>query len=102
MERAASAGSANTMGTTSAVGTVGVVGEHRFLVASEKTPVLRLDVAVGLGGGGIALYVLGLLYLFLAIAIVCDEFFVPALDVLVEVWQIEEDVAGATFMAAGG
>jgi K+-dependent Na+/Ca+ exchanger-like protein len=40
--------------------------------------------------------------MFLALAIVCDEFFVPALDVLVERIGISNDVAGATFMAAGG
>ena len=40
--------------------------------------------------------------MFLALAIVCDEFFVPALEVMVDTWQIEDDVAGATFMAAGG
>jgi hypothetical protein len=50
-------------------------------LGAQKTPVLKLDVAVGLGGGGIMLYIIGLLYLFLAIAIVCDEFFVPALEV---------------------
>jgi sodium/potassium/calcium exchanger 2 len=37
-----------------------------------------------------------------ALAIVCDEFFVPSLDVIIEVIGCSEDVAGATFMAAGG
>jgi len=40
--------------------------------------------------------------MFVALAIVCDEFFVPALDVIIEVLGCSEDVAGATFMAAGG
>ena len=40
--------------------------------------------------------------MFVALAIVCDEFFVPALDVIIEVIGCSEDVAGATFMAAGG
>ena len=44
----------------------------------------------------------GLVYMFVALAIVCDEFFVPALDVIIEVLGCSEDVAGATFMAAGG
>jgi len=52
--------------------------------------------------GGIVLYAIGVLYTFVALAIVCDEFFVPALEALVETYDIEEDVAGATFMAAGG
>ena len=45
---------------------------------------------------------LGIIYMFLALAIVCDEFFVPALEEMVDAWGIEDDVAGATFMAAGG
>lgn len=40
--------------------------------------------------------------MFLALAIVCDEFFMPSLDVLSERLSIPPDVAGATFMAAGG
>lgn len=41
------------------------------------------------------------LYMFLALAIVCDRYFVPALEVLCELLHMETDVAGATFMAAG-
>jgi sodium/potassium/calcium exchanger 2 len=40
--------------------------------------------------------------MFIALAIVCDEFFVPTLSVIIERLKITEDVAGATFMAAGG
>lgn len=40
--------------------------------------------------------------MFVALAIVCDEFFVPSLDVIIEKMGITDDVAGATFMAAGG
>ncbi|XP_074657317.1 sodium/potassium/calcium exchanger 2-like [Tubulanus polymorphus] len=36
-----------------------------------------------------------------AIAIVCDDFFVPSLEVISEKLNLSEDVAGATFMAAG-
>jgi K+-dependent Na+/Ca+ exchanger-like protein len=46
--------------------------------------------------------ILGVIYMFLALMIVCDEFFVPALDVIVDRLGISNDVAGATFMAAGG
>jgi K+-dependent Na+/Ca+ exchanger-like protein len=52
--------------------------------------------------GGFLLYVLCLFYMFCALAIVCDEFFVPALEVIIDKLQITEDVAGATLMAAGG
>lgn len=52
--------------------------------------------------GAIVFHIAGLLYMFVALAVVCDEFFIPALDVITEKMQISEDVAGATFMAAGG
>ena len=55
-----------------------------------------------LRSGAVVLYVLGVIYMFVALAIVCDEFFVPSLDVIIEKLGISEDVAGATFMAAGG
>jgi len=55
-----------------------------------------------LKSGALCLYILGLIYMFVALAIVCDEFFVPSLDVIIEKFGISEDVAGATFMAAGG
>ncbi|XP_058820028.1 sodium/potassium/calcium exchanger Nckx30C isoform X2 [Topomyia yanbarensis] len=52
--------------------------------------------------GAVALHILGVIYMFVALAIVCDEFFVPSLDVIIEKLGITDDVAGATFMAAGG
>ncbi|XP_015184429.1 PREDICTED: sodium/potassium/calcium exchanger Nckx30C isoform X1 [Polistes dominula] len=52
--------------------------------------------------GAVILHVLGVVYMFVALAIVCDEFFVPSLDVIIEKLEIADDVAGATFMAAGG
>ncbi|KAG7253418.1 hypothetical protein CRUP_006831, partial [Coryphaenoides rupestris] len=52
--------------------------------------------------GFVVLHMFGMLYMFIALAIVCDEFFVPALTVITEKLAISDDVAGATFMAAGG
>uniref|UniRef100_A0A8D9APD6 Sodium/potassium/calcium exchanger Nckx30C n=1 Tax=Cacopsylla melanoneura TaxID=428564 RepID=A0A8D9APD6_9HEMI len=52
--------------------------------------------------GAVIVYIIGLLYMFIALAVVCDEFFVPSLDVIIERLGVQEDVAGATFMAAGG
>lgn len=52
--------------------------------------------------GAIILHIIGVMYMFVALAIVCDEFFVPSLDVIIEKLDITDDVAGATFMAAGG
>jgi K+-dependent Na+/Ca+ exchanger-like protein len=52
--------------------------------------------------GWVLVYVLVILWMFAGIAIVCDEFFVPALEAFVDDFGISMDVAGATFMAAGG
>ncbi|XP_029655588.2 sodium/potassium/calcium exchanger 2-like [Octopus sinensis] len=52
--------------------------------------------------GAVVLHIVGVLYMFVALAIVCDSFFVPSLEVIIEKLGISEDVAGATFMAAGG
>jgi len=52
--------------------------------------------------GAVSLHIIGLCYLFLAVALACDEFFVPSLEVIIDKLKISEDVAGATFMAAGG
>ncbi len=52
--------------------------------------------------GGVLVHIFGVAYMFFALAVVCDEYFVPALDVMVEKHNISPDVAGATFMAAGG
>ena len=40
--------------------------------------------------------------MFLALAIVCDEYFVPSLEVMAQQLKISDEVAGATLMAAGG
>lgn len=40
--------------------------------------------------------------MFLALAIVCDEYFVPSLEVIIDRFNIPNDIAGATLMAAGG
>ncbi|XP_029354382.1 sodium/potassium/calcium exchanger 1-like [Echeneis naucrates] len=52
--------------------------------------------------GWVVLHIIGMTYMFVALAIVCDEFFVPALEVITVKMDISDDVAGATFMAAGG
>ncbi|XP_039988339.1 sodium/potassium/calcium exchanger 1 isoform X2 [Xiphias gladius] len=52
--------------------------------------------------GWVILHIFGMVYMFVSLAIVCDEFFVPALGVITDKLAISDDVAGATFMAAGG
>lgn len=72
------------------------------------------EICIGYGGDackkippkdawyGIIIILLSLLYLFIGIAIVCDELFVPALEIVAEDLELSNDVAGATLMAAGG
>ncbi|XP_065840411.1 sodium/potassium/calcium exchanger 3-like isoform X2 [Oscarella lobularis] len=49
----------------------------------------------------VVVYVLAIIILFVGLAIVCDDFFVPSLEAISERLDLSEDVAGATFMAAG-
>jgi hypothetical protein len=77
------------------------VGLH---IMDEKTPLFPIDLfsIQERRHGAVILHILGVIYMFVALAIVCDEFFVPSLDVIIEKLEIADDVAGATFMAAGG
>lgn len=70
----------------------------------EKDPLFPPDAFTPdqIKSGAVVFYIIGVIYMFVALAIVCDEFFVPALDVIIDVIGCSEDVAGATFMAAGG
>uniref|UniRef100_A0A3Q2CVT8 Sodium/calcium exchanger membrane region domain-containing protein n=2 Tax=Cyprinodon variegatus TaxID=28743 RepID=A0A3Q2CVT8_CYPVA len=51
--------------------------------------------------GAVLLHVFCAIYMFHALAIVCDVYFVPSLEKVSENLQLSQDVAGATFMAAG-
>lgn len=75
-----------------------------FLNETKKDPLFPEDLFTleQRQQGAVVLHILGVIYMFVALAIVCDEFFVPALDVIIEKLEIADDVAGATFMAAGG
>ncbi|EEC13741.1 potassium-dependent sodium-calcium exchanger, putative [Ixodes scapularis] len=50
--------------------------------------------------GGVAVHVLAAVYMFVALSIICEDYFVPALEVICDALHIDPDVAGATFMAA--
>uniref|UniRef100_A0A7S3YI58 Sodium/calcium exchanger membrane region domain-containing protein n=1 Tax=Heterosigma akashiwo TaxID=2829 RepID=A0A7S3YI58_HETAK len=54
-----------------------------------------VDIVAGVG------YFLALAYIMLAISHLCEEYFVASLSVVVEVFNIPPEVAGATLMAAG-
>lgn len=90
---------------------------HNISAAPEDTPVAMQSSEIEMNHGDyptdyfsveerrqgyVMLHMFGMLYMFIALAIVCDEFFVPALTVITEKLVISDDVAGATFMAAGG
>jgi Ca2+/Na+ antiporter len=59
------------------------------------------DVAPWIANGGFAILVVALLISFWGLAIVCEDYFVPALNILCDDYKIPDDVAGATLMAAG-
>ncbi|XP_049538685.1 sodium/potassium/calcium exchanger 4-like isoform X2 [Anopheles darlingi] len=50
--------------------------------------------------GWILVHVVVACYCFWLLAIVCDDYFVPAIELMCKKLQVKEDVAGATFMAA--
>ncbi|GAB0094739.1 Sodium/potassium/calcium exchanger [Sergentomyia squamirostris] len=50
--------------------------------------------------GAVVLHITGSLYLFAALAVVCDKYFVPAVEKICQALNMSNDVAGATFMAA--
>mmetsp|Transcript_83782 Transcript_83782/g.261753 ORF Transcript_83782/g.261753 Transcript_83782/m.261753 type:complete len:550 (+) Transcript_83782:48-1697(+) len=50
----------------------------------------------------VILHCIGIGYMLLGLNTVCDVYFTGALEVMVTEWNIKPDVAGATFMAAGG
>jgi K+-dependent Na+/Ca+ exchanger-like protein len=51
--------------------------------------------------GGIIIHVILATYLIFGLGAICDDFFVPVLEIISDKFQLSNDVAGATFMAAG-
>ena len=51
--------------------------------------------------GGWAFYLMVLCGMFWGLAVTVEDFFIPALNIMCEKFNIPDDVAGATFMAAG-
>ena len=58
-------------------------------------------VAPWIARGGYVLLIVGVLASFWGLAVVVEDFFVPALNIMCERNGITEDVAGATLLAAG-
>jgi len=80
------------------------ITSRSLLESSEKPEGYPPDLltAEQRADGGWILYFLGMCYTFIGIALVCDEWFVPAIEEIVENLDMTPDAAGATFMAAGG
>lgn len=80
-------------------------GVERGVVGADQMPERILSSSYCTGavnnGGMMVLYICGVLYCFLGLAIVCDEFFQTSLEIISEVLRLTPDVAGATFLAAG-
>lgn len=77
----------------------------RVLAEASSASSSDSDSCAGLAAwetnGGIALYIFGLGYIFVSLAIICDDYFVSALEKISDALALSPDVAGATFMAAG-
>ncbi|GMH72260.1 hypothetical protein TrLO_g4352 [Triparma laevis f. longispina] len=82
----------------------GAVDQEAMQMQRHLTNSTGCDLSVAEPGWTLILYILGVLYMFVALAIVCDEFFVPALEEMSneDHMNLSMDVAGATLMAAGG
>lgn len=64
--------------------------------------ITECDVEKSLSSAGfVVLYIFIIYNIFLGIAILCDDYFLGALEGISEALDLSEDVAGATFMAAG-
>jgi len=74
---------------------------RRALLASASGACAANPAPAWIVRGGWVLYALAILYLFLGVAVTCDDFFAPSLERVCERLKLSEDVAGATFMAAG-
>mmetsp|Transcript_25348 Transcript_25348/g.61049 ORF Transcript_25348/g.61049 Transcript_25348/m.61049 type:complete len:647 (-) Transcript_25348:437-2377(-) len=83
-----------------------LLGHHRRILESDGDELENYPTdaftASERKDGAIILHVMGMFYMFAGLAIICDEFFVPSLEVITDKLELQDDVAGATFMAAGG
>ncbi|XP_046818128.1 sodium/potassium/calcium exchanger 4-like isoform X1 [Vespa crabro] len=76
-----------------------IIGENCTRPAIDEFPSDGLTRAER-RSGFIAIHFAIAIYLFLLLAIICDDFFVPAIKKICEKMKVSEDVAGATIMAA--
>lgn len=77
-------------------------GSGRRLSAYPDDPVIDRPYGEASNRGLIFLHIIGIAYMLMGLNTVCDVYFCASLDEMVERWHVKPDVAGATFMAAGG
>lgn len=83
-------------------------GAGRTLLETECEAVVTAEVEshyphsdILVGPAAVPFQIIIMLYMFAGLAVVCDEYFESSLDAICNVLGLSEDVAGATFMAAG-
>jgi len=80
----------------------GLDGRRRLSAKFEEATISHcnndLDQIPGLA---VTVYAVCLIFLFIGLAVVTDDFFVPSLTVMSDRLNLTEDVAGATLMASG-
>jgi hypothetical protein len=87
------AGAALARDWTRGTAGVGMGGVGRRLLSSSETCKPTKDWELP---GGIFAYLVGVIYLFIGIAIVCDDFFVASLECICTALGLSDDVAGAS------
>eukprot|EP00929_Paragymnodinium_shiwhaense_P089067 TRINITY_DN49323_c0_g1_i1.p1 TRINITY_DN49323_c0_g1~~TRINITY_DN49323_c0_g1_i1.p1 ORF type:complete len:602 (-),score=107.96 TRINITY_DN49323_c0_g1_i1:207-2012(-) len=76
--------------------------EARRLSVYPDDPILDKPYRTAGNRYMIFIHVILIGYMLLGLNTVCDVYFTGSLEVMVEQWDVKPDVAGATFMAAGG
>lgn len=74
---------------------------RRLLSTGASWENCDFEIANGPAAAWAVLHCFFIFVFFVSLAIVCDDFFVPSLEAISEKLNLSEDVAGATFMAAG-
>ena len=105
---------ASEVGLALDTGATSLSVEHHFRTRTEVSAVVGRHLLSGGGGcecpaiadeewakNGVAFFIFIVLFVFMGLAVVCDEFFVASLEHITEKLNLSEDVAGATFMAMG-
>jgi len=62
---------------------------------------VSVDIPSFISDGGFLLLIAAVIISLWALALVCEDFFVPALQVLCKKWNVPDSVAGSLIMAAG-